>query len=77
MRDEESLRKEMEGSDYHLCQHGFASRGTSTEDIALYHVSISSLSHTQKEKKKKIYIYIYISSLSQIKISVNCKLYHD
>ena len=69
MRDEESLRKEMEGSDYHLCQHGFASRGTSTEDIALYHVSISSLSHTQKEKKK---IYIYISSLSQIKIK--CKL---
>ena len=51
MRDEESLRKEMEGSDYHLCQHGFASRGTSTEDTALYHVSISSLSHTPKKIK--------------------------
>ena len=63
MRDEESLRKEMEGSDYHLCQHGFASRGTSTEDIALSCINIISFSYTKNKKKKNIYIYIYIYHL--------------
>ena len=59
MRDEESLRKEMEGSDYHLCSMDLL-RGELPQKILHYIMYQYHLFLILKRKKKYIYIYIYI-----------------